>query len=110
MNLFVQVDKDWAKLMQKATDTGLVTEACANELLRSSLPVMYSELEKCQKSLEGYLEQKRSKFPRFYFVSNPGLLVILSQGESRRLNQQHSYGYSARHAAERRCVPSGKQL
>ena len=50
---FAKVDKDWLKLMQKATDTGLVTEACANEALRAALPVMYAELEKCQKSLEG---------------------------------------------------------
>ncbi|CAM9244386.1 unnamed protein product [Chrysoparadoxa australica] len=77
---FAKIDKDWAKIMAKASETELVTEASANENLRKSLPVMYAELEKCQKSLEGYLEQKRNKFPRFYFVSNPGLLVILSQG------------------------------
>ena len=77
---FQKIDKDWAKIMQKAMDTGNVVECCANEILRASLPVMYAELEKCQKSLEGYLEQKRNKFPRFYFVSNPGLLIILSQG------------------------------
>lgn len=58
--------------MTKASETGNVVECAANEMLRTSLPVMYTELEKCQKSLEGYLEQKRNKFPRFYFVSNPG--------------------------------------
>ena len=52
---------------------------------------MYSELEKCQKSLEGYLEVKRNKFPRFYFVSNPGLLQILSMG-SDPLSMNEHYG------------------
>eukprot|EP00935_MAST-01C_sp_MAST-1C-sp1_P000949 g949.t1 len=77
---FQKIDKDWQKIMAKAADTMNCVEACANELLRNSLPTMYAELEKCQKSLEGYLEQKRNKFPRFYFVSNPRLLLILSQG------------------------------
>lgn len=77
---FTKVDKDWAKCMSKAFETQQVLETCANENLLASLPVMYTELEKCQKALEGYLEQKRNRFPRFYFVSNPGLLIILSQG------------------------------
>ena len=77
---FVKLDKDWAKLMAKASETCLVLECCENEQLRTLLPVMYEELERCQKALDGYLEQKRGKFPRFYFVSNPVLLQILSQG------------------------------
>ena len=77
---FSKINKDWEKLMIRAAEVKFVVASCGNELLRTSLPVLYSELEKCQKSLEGYLEQKRAKFPRFYFVSNPVLLLILSQG------------------------------
>ena len=77
---FNKIDKEFGKIMHKAKETWLVVPCCANEVLRTQLPMMYSELEKCQKSLEGYLEQKRNKFPRFYFVSNPVLLQILSQG------------------------------
>lgn len=62
---FAKINKDWEKLMVRAAEVKFVVASCGNELLRTSLPVLYSELEKCQKSLEGYLEQKRSKFPRF---------------------------------------------
>ncbi|TYZ61675.1 hypothetical protein PybrP1_000691 [[Pythium] brassicae (nom. inval.)] len=86
---FQKVDKDWAKIMAKSVETKNVVQCCASELLKSCLPTMYSELEKCQKSLEGYLEQKRNKFPRFYFVSNPGLLMILSQGSDPLSMNEH---------------------
>ncbi|KAF0689476.1 Aste57867_19083 [Aphanomyces stellatus] len=77
---FAKIDKDWIKLMAKASETGNVVVCCSNEMLKSTLPILYGELEKCQKSLEGYLEQKRNRFPRFYFVSNPFLLQVLSKG------------------------------
>lgn len=86
---FQKIDKDFVNLMGRASEQGVVVSACGNELLRLSLPVMFEELEKCQKSLEGYLEQKRNKFPRFYFVSNPVLLQILSQGSDPLAVQQY---------------------
>jgi dynein heavy chain, axonemal len=86
---FSKIDKDWTKCMSKAVDAALVVACCSNELLRNSLPIMYTELEKCQKSLEGYLEQKRMKFPRFYFVSNSVLLQILSKGSDPNEVQQY---------------------
>ena len=66
--------------MARASETLIVVECCQNELLRQLLPSLFAGLESCQKSLESYLEGKRNKFPRFYFVSNPVLLKILSQG------------------------------
>ena len=87
---FSKIDKEFVKIMTKAVDTRVVTQCCANEYLVNTLPMLYSELEKCQKALDGYLDQKRGKFPRFYFCSSPVLLQILSQG-SDPLNMQKFY-------------------
>ena len=77
---FSKIDKEFIKIMKKASDVLNIVGCCGDELLRTTLPVMVEALEKCQKALDGYLEQKRNKFPRFYFVSNPVLLQVLSQG------------------------------
>jgi dynein heavy chain len=86
---FAKVDKDWIKIMAKSLETSNVVACCSNELLKNTLPIIFGELERCQKSLEGYLEQKRGKFPRFYFVSNPVLLQILSQGSDPQAVQKY---------------------
>jgi dynein heavy chain len=86
---FTKVDKEWAKVMAKAADDKLVLPCCENEDLREFLPPSFAELEACQKALEGYLEKKRGMFPRFYFVSNPVLLQILSQGSDPQMIQPY---------------------
>ena len=77
---FQGIDKNWLKIMEKAVETKKVIQCCQNDMLKDFLPDLQKNLDVCQKSLEQYLEKKRKKFPRFYFVSNQTLLKILSQG------------------------------
>jgi dynein heavy chain 2 len=46
------------------------------------LSSMIDQLDRCQKALSDFLEQKRSKFPRFYFIGDDDLLEILGQSQN----------------------------
>lgn len=59
---------------------GIIATLFSSDLLRNLLPTLLEQLELCQKSLTAYLETKGAEFPRFYFVSDPTLLEILSLG------------------------------
>jgi len=47
-------------------------------------------MEKIQKSLEEYLEEKREQFPRFYFISNEELLRILASSSDLKGIEKHA--------------------
>ena len=69
--------------MQVASDVPNVIECCLVEGRGKLLDRMKRSLERLEKALFQYLESKRMLFPRFYFLSNPALLDILSHGSVR---------------------------
>lgn len=63
--------------MNETAKNPKVLESChaANRL--DQLQFLVTGLEKCQKSLNDYLDSKRNAFPRFFFISDDELLSIL---------------------------------
>lgn len=53
-----------------------------DQALRSPLPAVVEQLELCQRALAAFLEDKRSAFPRLYFIG------VSFLGENNTLNTQ----------------------
>ena len=47
------------------------------------------QLARCQRALNEYLEEKRNRFSRFYFLGDDDLLEILSQSTNSNIIQSH---------------------
>ena len=50
---------------------------------------LLDQLERCQKALSDFLEDKRQRFPRFYFIGDDDLLEILGQAKNPAVIQSH---------------------
>ena len=78
-NKFKGVDTLWRSTMNQTKESPHTLTVCTKQGLAEKLQGANANLEQIQKHLNQYLEEKRSVFARFYFLSNDELLQILSQ-------------------------------
>jgi dynein heavy chain len=77
---FVGIDEDVKKLLKDAYEKQYALSFSTQEGHLKLIEDANSKLVKCEKALNRFMEDKRTCFPRFYFVSPADLLDILSNG------------------------------
>jgi dynein heavy chain len=83
------VDQTWVKIMAQTKSIQNVLKVCQMDLLLEKLKEGNAHLDLIQKELNNYLEKKRERFARFYFLSDTDLLEILSQTKDPTAVQPH---------------------
>ncbi|KAM6946318.1 LOW QUALITY PROTEIN: cytoplasmic dynein 2 heavy chain 1 [Aplochiton taeniatus] len=86
---FRRVDEDFRAIMADVQRDSRVTSLSSRAGIRNSLVSILDQLQRCQKSLNEFLEEKRSAFPRFYFIGDDDLLEILGQATNPTVIQSH---------------------
>ncbi|KAK6172722.1 hypothetical protein SNE40_016326 [Patella caerulea] len=86
---FKRVDDDFRSIMQDVHRDNRVLSMVNQSGLRNLLTTMLDQLQRCQKSLTEFLEDKRELFPRFYFIGDDDLLEILGQSTNPNVIQTH---------------------
>nr|CAH8856482.1 unnamed protein product [Trichobilharzia regenti] len=78
---FDNIDKIFKKIMAEANKSPNVQACCLVPGRLNELTTLGEGLERCQKSLNNYLDSKRNAFPRFFFISDDELLSILGSSD-----------------------------
>ncbi|KAI2656493.1 Cytoplasmic dynein 2 heavy chain 1 [Labeo rohita] len=86
---FQRVDQDFRAIMSDVQRDSRVTSLTTRAGIRNSLVTILDQLQRCQKSLNEFLEEKRSAFPRFYFIGDDDLLEILGQATNPTVIHTH---------------------
>ena len=72
---------DFLQIMGETLKDPVIKRCCEAPNRLSDLQNISEGLEKCQKSLNDYLDSKRNAFPRFFFISDDELLSILGNSD-----------------------------
>lgn len=79
---FDDIDKAYRRIMSDCVKSPLVIPICTVNGRLLEFQGLGLGLDRCQKSLNDYLDSKRRVFPRFYFISTEELLSILGSSEA----------------------------
>nr|XP_028567040.1 dynein heavy chain 10, axonemal isoform X2 [Podarcis muralis] len=78
---FDNIDRIFKRIMSETVKDPIIKRCCEAPNRLSDLQNISEGLEKCQKSLNDYLDSKRNAFPRFFFISDDELLSILGSSD-----------------------------
>ncbi|XP_006865538.1 PREDICTED: dynein heavy chain 10, axonemal [Chrysochloris asiatica] len=78
---FDNIDRLFKRIMAETLKDPVIKKCCEAPSRLSDLQTIIEGLEKCQKSLNDYLDSKRNAFPRFFFISDDELLSILGSSD-----------------------------
>ncbi|XP_030593055.1 dynein heavy chain 10, axonemal isoform X2 [Archocentrus centrarchus] len=78
---FDNIDKKFKDIMNDTVKGSNIKRCCLIPNRLTDLQALSNSLERCQKSLNDYLDSKRNAFPRFFFVSDDELLSILGSSD-----------------------------
>jgi dynein heavy chain 2 len=73
---FSGIDDDFRSIMHSVARDDRIVSILNYSNLRSSLVALVDQLERCQKALNEFLEEKRSKFARFYFLGDEDCMLV----------------------------------
>ena len=86
---FLRMDKEYLAIMKSVELDPKVLSLANHPEYKDRLRNILEQLERCQKALNEFLEQKRDRFPRFYFISDDDLLEVLGQSKNADVIQSH---------------------
>ncbi|KAE9420714.1 hypothetical protein Angca_008064, partial [Angiostrongylus cantonensis] len=86
---FARVDSEFRLILSDIVRDARLVSLCNRQSLRKTLEQIIDQLHRCQKALNQFLEEKRSAFPRFYFLGDDDLLEILGQSTNPSVIQSH---------------------
>ena len=86
---FDNINTEFIEIMKFVSQNKCVLSILSYSNIKDILEKANDQLERCQKALYEFLEEKRSKFARFYFIGDEDLLEIIGQAKNPRVIESH---------------------